>query len=93
MVINTATSKVLTWLQSTKQGSADNYKSMCVISKSNKNNSLHTVVITNCWLKMINIYIYIYRKNNNEKMANVCKKKGHYGIDEIPFEQHDNSTW
>lgn len=27
---------------------ADNNKSMCVISKSNKNNSLHTNVITKC---------------------------------------------
>lgn len=79
MVKNTATSKVLTWFQSKKQGTycADNNKSMCVISKSNKNNSLHTNVITKCWLKMINIYIhiYIYRNNNNEKMENVCKKE------------------
>lgn len=43
---------------------------------------------------MINIYIhiYIYRNNNNEKWKMFVKKKGHYRIDKIPFEQHDNST-
>lgn len=44
---------------------------------------------------MINIYIHIYiyiEITTMKKWKMFVKKIGHYRIDKIPFEQHDNST-
>lgn len=60
---------------------------MCVILKLNKNNFLYINVIIKCWLKMINIYIYIYIEIIiMKKWKMFVKKIGYYRIDKILFE-------